>query len=330
MAYRGRALYNLLAMNFRQQPSLAVESWQVEDYRQLAEKTLFDKLQEYAVDLGQGEFLRCTEEFDSPENLTDWLYRGDDFTRHEQIFLCLFELWRRLACHKLPPSIFCDELDHLIESYEAGNLECENRLQDSLLKWQGVLEDHVDEGGDWEEAFDLFSEFSCHDLERFVYEYAAHQIDVENDLYASELLEGFFGFVKKKQWFEFLRLRLVFNVDPEEGRIMVERLLESLDHKPETQLLFEVLHFLIYTGEFEIFTTAFRRAFDELKCEGDLRELMMIASDYMNCMERFSEEKKINDVIDQRKEIPKEAEIDSKTEILQKLKEWVILAPSKR
>lgn len=314
-------------MNLKQQPNLAIEPWQVEDYRSFSEEALFKKLNDNGISLDKKSLLKHMDELDAPEELTALLYQGDDFTKHEQVFLTLFELWRRLAPYKLSPSIFCDELDHLIEKYEAGEWESESKLQAALLKWLEILESHVDQEGQAKEAFVLFSEFSCHDLERFIYEYTAHQIDLENDLYASELLESFCEFVKNPRWFDFLRLRLLFDVDQEEGKVMAQRLLETLKEAPETPLLFEVLHFLIYTGELQLFATAFHSALKELRSEAELCELMMIASDYMNCIEKFSEEKELNELIEQRKKLSPKEIVNPREKVLELLKEWVVFSP---
>ncbi len=327
MGHRGRALYNLLSMNVKRHPQLDVEPWQVENYRVMSEKVLFSRLKELGIHLSKNAFLLAVDKVETPEELTERLYQGDEFVCHQRIFLCLFELWRRFAHHKRPLSVFCDALDHLIEQYEEGNLECEGALEEMLVAWQGVLEDHVDEGGERDEALPLFSEFSCHDLERFVYEYVAHRIALEDDLYASELLEGFYDFVQEPHWFDFLRVRLVFNVDREEGKVMVERLLEVEREAPNLQLLFEVLHFLIYAGELDLFYSVFRRAFERITNLAELHDWLLIASEYMNCSEQFTKEEEINQLIEKKVLTSPDTQGAPPGDLLNTLRSWLFPKP---
>lgn len=321
MAYKGRSLYNLLQMNLKQNPDLDVETWQVEEYRSLSNEELFNRLESHQVFLDEKHFLLYVDECDAPEDLADMLCVEEDFTKHEQVFLAVFELWRRLAPHKQSLSIFADELDHLIEEYEEGVTSRDEQLQAALLSFQRILDDNVDEGGDPISGFELFAAFSCHDLEVFIYEYVAHQIDCESDLYASELLEGFYEYVKNKRWFDFLRLRLVSAVDLEEANVMVERLIESLQESPDIQLLLEVLHFLVYVGESEPFNLAFQNALDLVETEEDLHEVLVIASDYMNCLEKFKEEEVINQLIEKRKGNSPKDLVDTSDDVFLILKE---------
>lgn len=328
MQYKGRALYNLLQMNLKSDPHLDVESWQVEDYRSLSHEELFKRLESHGLFLDTNHMTHYIEECDSPEELTDLLMTEENFVGHEQVFLSLFELWRRLAPFKQTLSIFADELDHLIEEYEAGKMELEEQLQSSLLSFQRILDDHVDEGGGEQEGFELFAPFSCHDLELFIYEYIAHQIDIENDLYASELLEGFYPYLKNRRWFDFLRLRLVISVEAHEAVVMMERLLESLKEKPDLQLLFEMLHFFVYLDKSTPFQSAFTMAIHQIQTEDDLREALSILSDYMNTIDRPEEEAQITQVIQERKARKSDDPIDPEDQVLTLLKSMVVITPA--
>jgi len=328
MAYKGRALYNLLQMNLKRNPQLEVEDWQVEDYQELSTSELFSRLETHQIFLDEDHFALYVEESDSPEDLTDVLYLETDFVKHEQIFLCLFELWRRHCPHKQSLSLFCDELDHLIEEYEDGDNEHEEELQAGILSLQKILDDNVDEGGDAEDGFEMLSRYSCHDIEVFIYEYIAHQLDIENELYASELLEGFYPYMQNKRWFDFLRTRVVSATDLEEGNVMIARLLESLREDLDIHLLFETLHFLIYLGENELFVSFFNFALESLETEDDLRELMGVLRDYFDCSDRDKEQQIIQDLIDERKNKDPAAPVDPDDASLQTLKEMITLSPA--
>ncbi len=52
-----RALYNLLRMNWINEPTLPVESWQVEDYRALSLPDLFGRLKDFNIQLERVSFI---------------------------------------------------------------------------------------------------------------------------------------------------------------------------------------------------------------------------------------------------------------------------------
>ncbi|MCB1106528.1 MAG: hypothetical protein KDK76_00355 [Chlamydiia bacterium] len=328
MTYQGRSLYNLLQMNLKENPKMEVEGWQVENYRELSQEELFQRLEKMDIFLTEENFRLYVDECDSPEDLADCLYLDEDYERHEQVFLCVFELWRRLTPHKQSLSIFVDEFDHLIERYEEGELDVEEELQTALSSFQMILDDNVDEGGEAKEGYHFFSAFSCHDLEVFTYEYIAHQIDAENDLYASELLDGFYPYIDNKRWFDLLRTRLVHATDALEGKVMVERLLTSLKEEPELYLLFETLHFLIHIEEAEQFQTAYSQALKELQTEEDLRELLLLTAEYFNATEKDKEETLVNELLDEQKEKNLQDPLDPESNALQILKSLIILSPA--
>lgn len=328
MTYQGRALYNLLQMNLKQNPAMEVEGWQVENYREIPEEELFKRLESFEIFLSKENFLLYVDECDSPEDLADCLYLEENYETHEQVFLTVFELWRRLAPHKQSLSLFVDEFDHLIEMYEEGNMECEEELQEALNSFQMILDDNVDEGGDVNEGYHFFSAFSCHDLEVFIYEYTAHQIDAENDLYASEIVDGFYPYVDNTRWFDLLRIRLVTAADPKEGKVMIERLLISLKEEPELYLLFETLHYLIHVEETEQFQMAYTQALDEIETIEDLRELLSLTAEYFNAIEKEKEEIFVSGILDRLKDKKSQDKIDPSDDSLQVLRDLITLSPA--
>jgi hypothetical protein len=328
MVYQGRSLYNLLQMNLKSHPSLEVEAWQVEDYRALSEEALFERLEELDIFINRDNFLLYVEECDSPEDLADCLYLGENYERHEKVFLAVFELWRKLVPHKQSLSIFVDEFDHLIQRYEEGDIECEEDLETSIESFQTILDDHVDEGGKAREGYHFFSAYSCHDLEIFMFEYIAHQIDIEDRLYANELLDGFYPYVDGRRWFDLLKARLVYAVDEGEGKVMIERLLTSLKEDKELYLLFETLHYLIYIEETDIFRSAYYQALEEVETEEDLRELLMLTAEYLNAVDKEKEEEIVTRFLEEQKEKDLQEKINPADGILFQLKEMITLSPA--
>lgn len=96
---KNKALYNSLRMNWLQNPSLHVEQWQIEEYRDLSLEQLFNKLKSLHIDLDRVSFSAFADSVDSAEELAHAL-AGDeesDPTIQDKIYLLVFELWRRLV-----------------------------------------------------------------------------------------------------------------------------------------------------------------------------------------------------------------------------------------
>src|SRR5690242_1636689 len=97
MQIERKALYNLLRMNWLQQPDLDVEPWQVDDYRGKSDEELLQQLAMLKLPLSLDSFAAYAENCDTPEDLVDLLLdeeESDDLL-HDRVYLIIFELWRR-------------------------------------------------------------------------------------------------------------------------------------------------------------------------------------------------------------------------------------------
>ena len=182
--------------------------------------------------------------------------------------------------------------------------------------------------GEAREGYHFFSAYSCHDLEIFIFEYIAHQIDAGNEQYANELLDGFYPYVDNKRWFDLLKARLVAAADMEEGKIMIHRLLGSLKEEPELYLLFETLHYLIYVEETELFRLTYYQVLEEIETEEDLRELLMLTVEYFNAIEMEKEEAIVTKLLEEHKGKNPQEKIPVPNQALEQLKELVSLSLS--
>lgn len=281
MNFNGKALYNLLKVNWKKNPSMKVESWQVEDYRSLPAETIFSRLNNLEIVLNEEHFRLHATNCDTPEELVDYLWtKGEDPVLQDQAYLLLFELWRRLLPERRSLSIFCDTLDDLIERYSENPHQMDEEVQMMLHNLEDVLDENVDLGGEPKEVFRLIEESSAHDVESFLYEYIAIQIEENNALYASELLDGFYGYIKDPKWFDFLRARLFVLTNSEEAALMIERILEQLEEIPDVDLLFEIISYLATEGEYPLFAKAVNQAIPFIETEEDLSDLLGLVSEY--------------------------------------------------
>lgn len=301
MKLEGRALYNLLRMNWLEDRTLAAAPWQIEDYRELSTGELLSRLKKLGISLAEESFLAYAENVETPEELADCLWVSEeDLQGYDQAYLLLFELWRRLLPHRQALSIFCDELDRLIALYDKGELFNEEPLQKALVELENILDTAVDDGAQPKEAFHLVTQLCAHDLERFLYDYIADQIDESNNLTASELIDGFYEYISNTNAFAFLRARLFAASDLEETNAMLRRLLEQLEEEPDLDLLFEIASFLVHTGDANLFVHAVKQAVPLLKVEEEFQELLLIVSDYYRCLDQEDKEKLVQQMLSGR------------------------------
>lgn len=316
MEINRRPLYNSLRMNWILDPTLEVEPWQIEDYRSLPLDEIFERLEEKDIHLDKSSFIAFAENLDTPEEMADGLLEDlpNDVAVHDQVYLLIFELWRRLLPEKTCLSIFCDELDHQIHLYDQGQTANAEAIQDTLANLQVILDENTDEGVDPHEALDCIDAGCANDVESFLYDFIAEQIDNDNLPYATELLEGFGCYVRDVKWFEFLRARILSATDPKEANQIVRNLVntETASNKPNLEFNFELLSFLVRVGDKETFDSLVKSSANLIKAEEDFQDLVSISADFYHCLDRDPIEQQLQNILKKRVQIPLEQEFDRK------------------
>ncbi len=312
MTFKGRALYNLLRFSPQEEKNVQVKPWQVLDYRLAKEEELFKSLEELGVVVGKQMFLLYAESQESPEDLLDFLWIDEeDSLGQERAYLVIFELWRRLVPAKKSLSVFCDELDHAIAGYDGNEKGVDERVSLLLDELENIVDEAVDHGADVGEILPMISEHSAHDIEPFLYDYISDQIVLGNEVYASELLDGFYSYVADRAWFDFLRARLFALSDPKEGDILLLRLLELLEEEPDLQLLLEICGFLINRGDLSLFRRAAHIALTFIENEEDFQDLLFSVADFYRFLDQDAKELQVRAMIKNRENHDREASISS-------------------
>jgi len=311
MKTKGRALYNLIRMNWEEDPSLPAETWQVEDYRSLRSEELFDRLSSIGISLDEERFLSYSEQASSPEELIETLWVGESYDYFDKAYLTIFELWRRLRPEKQSLSIFCNELDTLIGLYDTEELENEEILYSALSDLERILEEQVDQEEDPKIIFQEISQYCAHDIESFIFDLASHEIDKDNTLQASGLIDGFSSYINDEHWFEFLQLRLLASSDSEEADPMLARILEDQKEEPDFELLLEIARFLIEQGKTNLFFEVAQDAKDLIETEQDFQELLALTGECYLLLNKEAKANKIIEILKQRQKIPLEQEISA-------------------
>lgn len=314
MQINRRALYNSLRMNWVFDPSLEVEPWQAEDYRSLPLDAIFERLEERDIHLDRSSFIAFADNFDTPEDLTDDFlsHASADSHNQDQVYLLIFELWRRLLPEKTCLSVFCDELDQQIHLYDSGHAANAEGIQDALANLQVILDENIDEGADPVEAFKCIEEGCANDIESFLYDFITEQIESRNLSYAAELLDGFSDCVRDVKWFDFLRARVVSETDPEEADLIVRRLIKENAVAPNLEFNLELLSFLVRGGDKAAFDHLVKQSIRLIKVEEDFQDLLSISADFYHCLDHDPIEQKLQSILQRRLAIPLRSVFDSK------------------
>lgn len=286
-----RTLYTSLRLNWLEDPTIPVEDWQVEDYREMPFSVLFERLRTKNIAIDRVSFLAFGEQHDSPEGFCDELLEDKhiDTKTYDQIYLIVFELWRRLITDKPCLSIFCDELDYQFSLYDSGNVDNTEQMQDILGKFQVILEENTDQGAEPQAVFEYVATGCAHDVESFLLDYIADQIDNENFAYASDLLEGFEEYVSDSKWFELQRARITILNDPRGATRRIIQLIEDSEEDEDVlDFYLEVLHFLSLEGDHSLFKSTFERTIPLIKTEEDFRDLLDICMQFHQTRENIT------------------------------------------
>ncbi|MCB1111566.1 MAG: hypothetical protein H7A37_08645 [Chlamydiales bacterium] len=303
MDIKRRALYNSLRMNWLLDPSLEVESWQVENYREMSLPVIFGRLRRHEIDLDKAQFVALAEEYDTPEDLVDDILEEDEELTIEErdlIYLLLFELWRRLMTEKPCLSVFCDELDHQIFLYDRGQARNAELIEDALSNLIVILEENTDQGADPVEVLESFNLGCANNVETFLYDFISEQIDNDNESYASELLDNFSEYASDAKWFDFLQVRLLIKTDPDGAGTMLEQLIEDAQEEPNLDFNLEVLSLMVQEGEEEVFVRLVRHSLPLLETEEDFQDLITICADFYRCLDKDQKEEALQDLLDKR------------------------------
>jgi hypothetical protein len=303
------ALYNLIRMNWLNDPQLSVEPWQVEDYRALPMPALFDRLKHFAIELDRTGFLAYADESASPEELTEHLVgdRNLEAQVEDQIYLLIFELWRRLMTENPSLSIICNELDYQIYLHDRNEPDHALQLQDALGNFALLLNENVDQGLSTQEAFKLIVPYFANDIESFLYDYIFDLIEEDNETYAQDLLDNFAPYLKGNKWFELLYIRLIALSNHKLADKMLVHLMEDYLDEKDIDFNLELLAFLIDTGKSHDFKALVPSTLGIISKEEEFHDFLMLCMDYFHRSDREDQENEIQNFLQKRtKYLPEE------------------------
>lgn len=309
-----KALYNSLRINWLQDRTMKVEPWQVEDYRKWDLFRLFERLKSHSIRLDDASFAGYAADCSSPEELTELLLGDSEVSPsdEDEIYLIVFELWRRLMHERPSLSIFCDELDYQIYLYDEDLLAELDPLQRALEQLLLILDENVDQGIDPGEAFKLIAAYCANDIETFLYDFIADQLDQENLFYVQDLLEGLEPYTKGDKWFLLLRARLLSSSSIGAAHKLLGRLIEEYLEDRDLEFNLELLSFTVGTGPHGFFQDIVKDSIPLLEREEDFQDLLGICTDYYHRLDMDQIESAIQKITAHRSKNSLEKPLDSK------------------
>ncbi|NGX63188.1 MAG: hypothetical protein KR126chlam6_00595 [Candidatus Anoxychlamydiales bacterium] len=300
MQLQTKALYNLVRFTSHYNPSQKVKKWQSENLRDLDDKKLFEKLKKFNLNLDKETFLQYGSQIDSPEELAELIAAELENEDKDQIYLVLFELYRRFLSDKRSLSIFCDELDHQIFLYDTHQLKNDELLQNALDNLKNILDSSFDLGTPQKKAFKHLLQYLAHDLDNFLFDYIHDQIDAQNEVYAFDLVDGFYPYIEKNLWFDFLKAKLLASKDITASNGIIEKI---IDENPNLELQLRILYFMVDRGDRNLFLKIAKRTAQHLKKERELKHLLELLQDFYLRLDNDKMEIKISNLLKQRLKI---------------------------
>jgi hypothetical protein len=298
-----KAFYNLLRLNWELDSSLEVQPWQVEDYRILPIEVLFNRLSEFGITLNRSSFINHADHCESPEELTDVLVGEDDLSTEEQdeLFLSVFDIWRRLMSEKPSLSILGDELDYQINLYDNEKLITIDSLKDVLNKLHQVLDDSVFSGIESQEALKLVSVYCANDLESFLYDLIATQIDEDDKYYAKEIFEQFSPYLEESKWFDLLKLRFSEHSDLNQINQEIQAIVSNYLGDRDCDFNLDFLTTLLSIDSTVFFARFAIQTASLIEIEEDFLELLLLCIEYFEVIEKTEYVEQLQDVLNMRK-----------------------------
>jgi hypothetical protein len=310
MKIQTKALYNLLRFTSLNNPNIKVKPWQIENLRKISLNELFEKLHKLNIYLDQKSFKEYAKNADSPEELLEIIaFEIEDIDHKDQIYLIIFEIFRRLCIEKQCITIFADDLDNEIFLYDNDELTTDENIQDMLSILKNLLDESTDKGLSSKEAMDAFLKNLAHDFENFLFDYIKDQIDSKNYLYAQELIDNFYIYLKKTIYFDFLKAMTFEEEDITKTNEILNKVIFRLIDNFDLDLAFRVLDYMVDAADRNLFLKLLKLISINITTEEEFSYLMKLSLDFFSRLDNEKNENKILSILNKRNKISPKKEI---------------------
>ena len=193
---------------------------------------------------------------------------------------------------------------------EISVIETDELIQDAIANLLDVLDENIDKGKEAREVFISLSKYCAHDLESFLYDYIADQIDEDNDSYASDLIENFYQFLSNWQWFDFLRVRIIAKTDIDIANDILRKIIEEGDENLDIDLSLEILYFMVQAGDTELFIKLSKETLNKISIELELSEFLETVAEFFRRLDKEDNRLIIEKIIESRKKIDSNSSVE--------------------
>lgn len=280
-----KAYYTLLWMTQDSLPEGEVESWQIEDLRGISSKELFERLSLENAAWNEEWFYKTSQNFRSPEDLFISIYgQYDEPMPEDKVFLLFFELWRRLFPEKKTLSIFAEDLDRLIISYDSGGLDDIYPLEahvEELFRQLKFLSDRLN---DPMGVFEHTSAFLANDLEGFLYDFLQYRIDVEEYEKAEEGARFLLEYVSDPKWFLLLLSKVRYLKEKKVADHEIEELLDECSGEPDIDFVMDIAAWASENIAETLFIKSVQLALSLVHYEMEVQELLSLMVVYADAL----------------------------------------------
>lgn len=214
----------------------------LEDYRKWTSPQLFEFLKKRGWMLDRPSFVAYADSCESAEELLDLLAAEEELDRdsEDELYLVIFELWRRFAGRSQSPEIICDELDYQIQAYDEGS-QVDDKIEAALSHLVQFIQHETQKASEAQELFGLLNQMCAQDLEIFLFDFITDQAKAGALAYARELHTRFQNWVSKPLWWNFIAIHWIGN---DEASALLAHLLKQMDKQSDPDLVFEILSYL--------------------------------------------------------------------------------------
>lgn len=236
-----KALLNALHAQAVEYPQ-GVADFISEDYRKWTTLALFDVLKKRGWVLDRHSFVAYADSCENVQELLDLLAAEEELesAQEDELYLVIFELWRRFAGRSQSPEILCDELDYQIQAYDEGH-QVDDKIEDAFSDLIQFIQHETHSVKEAKELFSFLNQMCAQDLEIFLFDFLTDQAQAGAFTYAKELHSRFASWVSRPLWWDFL---VVHWASSEEASQIFAHLLRQLSRQKDKELLFEILHYL--------------------------------------------------------------------------------------
>ncbi len=296
MHFCGRAYYNLLRGQDRLKLETEAEEWQIINYRNLSGQMLISMLKESGLIISRATLLEMIERVASPEEFMEQeCFRSISEKHKEKLYLLFFEAYRRFAPDKPSLSIFCDELDYLIDQYEKDGVSSDEKLYEACLDLLEVLA--ANQTSEAKEVFDQINQYCAHDLETFILYYLLSQLKSGYKAETHHLLERFKPYLVRKRWVDLIVLRLIEDYNASNVKEELEKFSQDLFKSMDTDLVVQSLRFFTEIGKGGLFLTVFKKFIKRLTKREEIDSALKVLLEYCHLNDLEKEEKRILELL---------------------------------